>query len=185
MGRPLHKLSAVALAVSLVLPSMARGQEAEPDDVPVDRLPVEKEKPPPERERPPVEKPRTEKPKKAPRAESSLSSSDAPEAESTSVLPTLPEFPNIDLTRHRYAFVGGGLLLLGGLAFGYSAQGEAKRAETISSAREMNRTLEAAHASSATANILYALAATTIGYAIVMEVLPEPAAEKASLTFHF
>ncbi len=77
------------------------------------------------------------------------------------------------------------MLLFGGLAFAYSAQGEAKRAETVSSAREMSRVLEGAQASAATANLLYVLAAVTIGYAAVIEALPPSAAEKATLTLHF
>ncbi len=86
---------------------------------------------------------------------------------------------------HRYAFVAGGLLLLGGGAFGYLAQGESNRARTLSSARESHAALQRAQANAATANLLYAVAGVTVVYGLVLELLPEPAAEKASLTFRF
>lgn len=86
---------------------------------------------------------------------------------------------------HRYAFVAGGLLALGGAGFGYLAQGESNRARTLSSASESSAALDRARASAATANVLYGLAAASIVYGLVLELLPEPAAEKASLTFHF
>jgi hypothetical protein len=86
---------------------------------------------------------------------------------------------------HRYAFVAGGVLLLGGLGFGYFAQGEAGRARTLGSASEASAALSRAHAQAATANMLYGVAGATLLYGLVLELLPEPAAEKASLTFHF
>jgi hypothetical protein len=86
---------------------------------------------------------------------------------------------------HRYAFVAGGLLLLGGAGFGYLAQGEANRARTLSSARDSGAALDRARASAATANVLYGVAGMTVLYGLVLELLPEPAAEKASLSFHF
>jgi hypothetical protein len=89
------------------------------------------------------------------------------------------------LQGHRQAFVAGGLLLLGGAGFGYLAQGESNRARTLSSARESSAAYDRARANAATANVLYAVAGVTIVYGLVLELLPEPAAEKASLTFHF
>lgn len=86
---------------------------------------------------------------------------------------------------HRYAFVAGGLLALGGAGFGYLAQGESNRARTLSSARDSSAALDRARASAATANVLYCVAGAAVLYGLVLELLPEPAADKASLTFHF
>ncbi|MBS1153336.1 MAG: hypothetical protein H6Q89_5034 [Myxococcaceae bacterium] len=93
--------------------------------------------------------------------------------------------PTTGFARHRYGYVIGGGFLVTGLAFAYSAQGEAKRAETIGSAREATQALDNARASAATANVIYGAAAVTLAVALLFEVLPEPVAEKASLTFHF
>ena len=109
-----------------------------------------------------------------PAAESSHDVSDAPE-----------RAPEPALHGHRVAFVAGGVLLLGGAAFGFLAQGESDRARTLSSARESSAALGRSQASAATANVLYGVAGATLLYALVLEFLPEPAAEKASLTFHF
>ena len=98
------------------------------------------------------------------------------------VLPAPVEAP---LSRQGFAFAGGGAFLVAGLAFGYSAQGETKRAETISNAREASRTLDGARAAAATANVLYGLAGVSTLYALALLVLPEPTAQKASLSFHF
>ncbi len=87
--------------------------------------------------------------------------------------------------RHRYAYFGAGVLLLGGVAFGYTAQGGVKRAQTISNARQVTTTLEGARATAATADVFYGLAALTAGYALVLEFLPPQVAERASLNFHF
>jgi hypothetical protein len=108
---------------------------------------------------------------------------DDEDAIASPLAPYLPEIPT--LSTHRYAYIGGGILALGGLAFAYSAQGQAKRAETITAADEAAQMLDQARASAATANVLYGMAFLTITYAVLMEILPEPAAEKASLTFHF
>ncbi|PTL77292.1 hypothetical protein [Vitiosangium sp. GDMCC 1.1324] len=99
--------------------------------------------------------------------------------------PDAPERAPSGLYGHRYAFVAGGLLLLGGAGFGYLAQGESNRARTLSSASESTAALGRARASAATANVLYGVAGMTLVYGLVLELLPEPAAEKASLTFHF
>ncbi|MFL5354302.1 hypothetical protein [Archangium sp.] len=104
---------------------------------------------------------------------------DAPER-----APSEPSGPS-GLHGHRYAFVAGGLLALGGAGFGYLALGESNRARTLSSASESSAALDRARASAATANVLYGVAGAAVLYGIVLELLPEPAAEKASLTFHF
>jgi hypothetical protein len=72
----------------------------------------------------------------------------------------------------RYGFLGAGVFAVGGAGFIYLAQGEAKRAETTAVAREANRNLQAARASSAMANVLLGLAVLSAGYALVMEALP-------------
>ncbi len=93
--------------------------------------------------------------------------------------------PSAGFARHRYGYIIGGGFLVAGLAFAYSAQGEAKRAETIGSAREASQALENARASAATANVIYGAAIATLVVTLLFEVLPVPLAEKASLTFHF
>lgn len=95
------------------------------------------------------------------------------------------EIAETEFPRHRYAFIAGGALFLGGLFFGYSAQGEALRAQSMSNARDSLRTLESAKANAATANLLYGLAGVTVAYALVLEFLPQQTAEKARFTFHF
>ncbi len=86
---------------------------------------------------------------------------------------------------HRYAFLGAGALGAGGLIFSFIAHGQQERAKTLSSAAEAARTLDDARQSAATANVLYALAGVTLVYALVLEFLPKPVAEKANGTFHF
>lgn len=85
----------------------------------------------------------------------------------------------------RYAYVLGAIIGGTGLVFAYQAQGEAKRAETITSALEAQRAVNNARASAALANVLYGLAAAAVLLALVLEFIPEPVAEKAALTFHF
>ncbi len=97
----------------------------------------------------------------------------------------LASLPQVTFTRHRYAFIGAGVLLAGGVALGYSAQGEAKRAQTISSAREAQRSLDGARQSAATATALFGLGLATLGYAVVMELLPQPPPDQSQLTFQF
>jgi len=89
-------------------------------------------------------------------------------------------------SEHRhYAFLAGGALLIGGAAFGFVAHGQAERARTLDKARESSRGLDDAKQSAATANMLYAAAGAVMIYAVLLELLPEATAEKASLTFHF
>ena len=136
----------------------------------------------PKKKRKVSEKPDTEKGAAADKSEKSdKKAADTPELSQT------PEDnrPSAGFARHRYGYVIGGGLLVTGLAFAYSAQGEAKRAETIGTAREAAQALENARTSAATANVIYGAAAVTLVVALLFEILPEPVAEKASLTFHF
>ena len=86
---------------------------------------------------------------------------------------------------YRYSYVAGGVLLLGGVGFGYFARGEGKRAQSLESARESRIALDRARAAAATANLMYGVAGLTIAYGVLLEFLPEPAADAASLTYHF
>jgi hypothetical protein len=72
-----------------------------------------------------------------------------------------------------------------GLIFAYQAQGEAKRAQTVTSAADAKGAIANAQSSSTTADVLYGLAAASVILALVLEFLPEPVAQKAALTFHF
>jgi hypothetical protein len=86
---------------------------------------------------------------------------------------------------HRYAYVAGGLLLVGGVGFGYFSRGEARRAESLESARESSAALNRARTAAATSNVMYGVAGLTLAYGLLLELLPEPAADAASLTYHF
>ncbi len=86
---------------------------------------------------------------------------------------------------NRYAYVAGGVLLLGGVGFGYFSRGEAKRAESLQSAREASAALNRARTAASTANLMYGVAGVTLAYGLLLELLPDPAADAASLTFHF
>jgi hypothetical protein len=92
---------------------------------------------------------------------------------------------NRNVPPRRYAYVLGAVLGGTGAVFAYQAQGEAKRAETIGSALEAQRAINSARASAALANVMFGLAIAAVVLAIVLEFIPEPVAEKASLTFHF
>ncbi len=86
---------------------------------------------------------------------------------------------------HRYAYVAGGVLLLGGVGFGFFARGESKRAESLETARDARIALDRARTAAATSNMMYGLAGLTVAYGLLLEFLPEPAADAASLTYHF
>ena len=124
---------------------------------------------------------------KGPAVDKSVSNPEKIPAAETPELSEKPEDdkPSAGFPRHRYGYVIGGGFLVAGLAFAYSAQGEAKRAETIGTAREASQALENARASAATANVIFGAAAVSLVVALLFEALPEPIAEKASLTFHF
>ncbi|MCY1014372.1 hypothetical protein [Pyxidicoccus sp. MSG2] len=93
--------------------------------------------------------------------------------------------PTPVLHGHRYAFVAGGVLALGGLGLGFFAQGEARRAQSLESAHDARVTLDRARTAAASANLLYATAGAAVLYGLVLELLPQPAADAASLTYHF
>lgn len=159
------------LAVLIAAPLHARAEdpkeedaEAKPKFEGVELTPKRKKAEEPGKATEAVDKPATDKPEVAEKAD---------------------DTPTAGFARHRYGYIIGGGFLVAGLAFAYSAQGEAKRAETIGSAREASQALDNARASAATANVIYGVAAATLIVALLFEVLPEPIAEKASLTFHF
>ncbi len=95
------------------------------------------------------------------------------------------ETPRQKSEHRHYAFIGGGALLFGAAAFGFVAHGQAERARTLDNARESSKVLDDARQSAATANALYAAAGAVMVYALLLELLPESTAEKASLRFHF
>jgi hypothetical protein len=86
---------------------------------------------------------------------------------------------------HRYAYVAGGLLALGGVGFGFFSRGEARRAASLESARDSRVALDRARTAAATSNVMYGVAGLTLAYGLLLEFLPEPAADAASLTYHF
>ena len=93
--------------------------------------------------------------------------------------------PESLIRSHRYAYVAGGVLLLGGVGFGFFSRGEARRAESLESARESRAALDRARTAAATSNVMYGVAGLTLAYGLLLEFLPEPAADAASLTYHF
>ena len=99
--------------------------------------------------------------------------------------PTLASITSQRLPPRRYAYIAGGVLIATGFVFAYAAQGEAKRAETITSAAESYRATQGAQASAATANALYCIGGAAVIYALILELLPEAVVQKANLTFHF
>jgi hypothetical protein len=104
----------------------------------------------------------------------------------TAALPARAEEAPVTFLRpHRYAYLGGGLLALTGAGLGFYARGEAARAQTLTSARETTAAVQRAEMAAASANLAYGVAGLTLAYGLLLELLPEPAAEKASLTFHF
>lgn len=76
-------------------------------------------------------------------------------------------------------------MLLGGVGFGFFSRGEAKRAASLESARESRVALDRARTAAATSNVMYGVAGLTLAYGLLLEFLPEPAADAASLTYHF
>jgi hypothetical protein len=152
-----HRLAASVLALTLALPAAAAEKKA-PDTTPAAQEASSK-----------------------PEAGSKPQAGSAPGAALDA--PSRPAKPLI--RGHRYAFVTGGVLLLGGVGFGYVSRGEAKRAESLETARESRAALDRARTAAATSNMLYGVAGLTLAYGLLLEFLPEPAAEAASLTYHF
>ncbi|QSQ15137.1 hypothetical protein JY572_03360 [Myxococcus landrumensis] len=86
---------------------------------------------------------------------------------------------------HRFAFVAGGVLAVGGLGLGFYARGEARRSQGLTSARDARDTLDRARSASTAANLMYAAAGAAVLYGLVLELLPDEAADAANLTYHF
>ncbi len=91
----------------------------------------------------------------------------------------------VAIPTRRYTFVAAGVLAAAGAGFAYLAQGDADRAKSVTTARDAQRAVQNARASAATANALYTVAGVVALYGVVLELLPEDTAQKASLTFHF
>jgi hypothetical protein len=86
---------------------------------------------------------------------------------------------------YRFGYVAGGALALTGAVFGFLAQSEANQAGTLTSARESTAALALARDHAATANFCYVLGGATALYALVLELLPRPAADAVTLSFRF
>lgn len=155
-----RQLTASVLALTLALPAAAAEKQAPPAAATL--APASKLTP----DSGPASTP--------PKASASVPALDAPARE-----------PEPFIRGHRYAYVAGGALLLGGVGFGYFSRGEAKRAQSLESAREARAALDRARTASATANVMYGVAGLTLAYGLLLELLPEPAADAASLTYHF
>jgi hypothetical protein len=109
----------------------------------------------------------------------------APVAAPAAALDAPTREPQPFIHGHRYAYVAGGLFLLGGVGFGYFSRGESRRAESLETARESRVALDRARTAAATSNLMYGMAGLTVAYGLLLELLPEPAADAASLTYHF
>lgn len=120
-----------------------------------------------------------------PAAKAQPASKEAQDSVPVAALDAPTREPDPFIRGHRYAYVAGGLLLLGGVGFGYFSRGEAKRAESLESARESSAALNRARTAAATSNVMYGVAGLTLAYGLLLEFLPEPAADAASLTYHF
>jgi len=151
-----RRFAASVLALTIALPAAAAEPKAKP--APSKEQPASKVQPVP----------------KEPPASAPVAALDAPTRE-----------PEPFIRGHRYAYVAGGLLLLGGVGFGYFSRGEARRAESLESARESSAALNRARTAAATSNVMYGVAGLTLAYGLLLEFLPEPAADAASLTYHF
>lgn len=156
-----RRFAASVLALTLALPAAAAEPKA-----------ASKEQTPSKAQPAPKVQPAS---KEAPQASAPVAALDAPTREPESSF----------IRGHRYAYVAGGLLLLGGVGFGYFSRGEARRAESLESARESSAALSRARTAAATSNVMYGVAGLTLAYGLLLEVLPEPAADAASLTYHF
>jgi hypothetical protein len=71
------------------------------------------------------------------------------------------------------------------VGFGFFSRSEADRARTTPSARDSADALQAARAHAATANLCYAMAGAAVVYALVLELLPGPAAGATPLALRF
>lgn len=123
--------------------------------------------------------------KEQPASKAQPAAKEQPAAAPVAALDAPTREPEPFIRGHRYAYVAGGLLLLGGVGFGYFSRGEARRAESLESARESSAALNRAKTAAATSNVMYGVAGLTLAYGLLLEFLPEPAADAASLTYHF
>lgn len=86
----------------------------------------------------------------------------------------------------RYPYVMGVVFAGIGIFSGIVARGQANVAQSPGgSAHQAQVSISEAQASASLANVMYGLAIAAVLTALVLEFLPDPAAEKASLTFHF
>jgi hypothetical protein len=139
---------------------------------------------------PAPEPPRPEEPPPAEEPKEKVVTVEVPEDavdadDPASALPTPEVIARTGFGAHRYAYIGGAVVLATGLVFAYYAQGEAKRAETVGSAKETASALANARGASAAADVMYLAAGSLIAYALLVEVLPQRLADKVSFTFHF
>lgn len=161
---------ALILAACLLTAPLAHAQDDEDE--------TSESESPPKKERAPKDEAAS---KKQPAVEEERDS----ESEVINPAELLGKFDAPKITSGRIAFVAGGVFLGGGMALGYFAQGQAKRAGSLDKARDTRLQLRQAEATAQTANLMYLLAGAAIAYGLVLEILPEPIASKANLTFHF
>lgn len=96
-----------------------------------------------------------------------------------------PTVESSGFPKHRYAYVAGSVFLLAGLGAGYVAQGDAARAQSVSSAADARGAIADARFASSTGSLLYVLAGVTLAYGLLFEFLPRDVLDRATLTFHF
>jgi hypothetical protein len=86
---------------------------------------------------------------------------------------------------HRYLFLVGGISGSVGLGLSYWAQGESRRANSLYTATDARRIHDFARMTAASSNVLFTVAAVSILYGVVLELLPRDVATKATMNFHF
>jgi hypothetical protein len=96
-----------------------------------------------------------------------------------------PTVESSGFPKNRYTYVAGSVFLLAGLGAGYVAQGDAARAQSVSSAADARGAIADARFASSTASVLYVLAGVTLAYGLLFEFLPRDVLDRATLTFHF
>lgn len=84
-----------------------------------------------------------------------------------------------------WAYGASGVLLLGGLGFGFWARGETMRAKSLDSAKGSADMMRSARRSAATANVMYGLAGLSLAYGLALQFLPPKTADKVDLTVNF
>jgi hypothetical protein len=96
-----------------------------------------------------------------------------------------PAVTSSGFPKHRYAYVAGSIFLLAGLGAGYVAQGDAARAQSVTSASDAAGAVQDARFASSTASLLYILAGVTLAYGLLFEFIPRDVLDRTTLTFHF